>query len=44
MRPKKDITANYWQYAVTENGIQRLRLKQIHRGMVCKDIPRGNLC
>jgi len=45
LRDKKDISTNVWQYVITnKNALKHLKVKEVHRKVMCKDVPKGDLC
>ncbi|KAJ7583250.1 hypothetical protein C8J56DRAFT_953442 [Mycena floridula] len=42
---KKNLSSNTWQYVITKQDVaKRLNLKKVTRKIMCKDVPKGDLC
>jgi len=41
----KRLSSNSWQYVVTKQNVaKRLNLKRVTRKIMCKNVPKGDLC
>lgn len=45
VREQKDISSGIWQYAITnQKTLANLELKNVHRPVRCRHVPRRKLC